>query len=889
MKLPLPAPPRLALLFLKSFLRPELTEEVVGDLEEKFFLTCKKKTLFRARLNYWLQVIHYLRPFAIRRFPLSYLNQHAMLQNYFKIGMRHVFKHKAFSFINVFGLAIALSVCMLVIVMLVHQKSFDQFHEKKERIYRILSDRENSKRPSATTPYAVAPLLKNHYPAIEEVTSLTLGVGGEAAYNQQAAQLRGYFADAAFFNVFGYELEQGNRRTALATPNTLVLTAETAHRLFRDENPLGKTVNFTDRGLSILGGGSGDRQIDWGLYTITGVLADKDYRSHLKFDALMSAASRDVLEKDSILGDIAHDWQNNTVYTYTLLAEGKQQEDLQAVLNDVIAHRQEELKDVKGFTLVPQPLTAITPGIMVGNEPSYSLPMMAYYFLGILALVIIISACLNYTNLTAARALTRAKEVGVRKVTGAFRGSVVAQFICESVIMSLLALVMAVLLLLLLKPAFEGMWINQYLQFNFQEHWTVYLIFTVLALFTGVIAGMYPALFISRYQPVAALKNAITLGSYKIRMRKVLSVSQFVISFIFITTAVVIYKQFNHFIAFDYGFQVDNVINVPLQANRYDQVMNAFGKVPGVTGISACNYLPSTGSNNGISLRRTDVSKDEYKYFVSLLTDENFIGNLHIDLVAGRNLLPTDSTTANILVNEAAVKELGFDTPANMIGQVVESEWGHEQMMIVGVVKDFRVKSPFGEDRISPLMLRNEPNSFANINVSLSSAHIHETLGALEEEWDMIDPAHAFQYSFYEDQLAGTYRGILDIVSVIGFLAFLAITIACLGMLGMAIYATERKRKEIGIRKVMGAADRSIALFLSREFLVILLISIGVGMPLSYLLNSAWLESFPNRVAFGVDTCLIGTLVLLMLGLLTIGSQTIKASKRNSIEALKSE
>lgn len=810
-----------------------------------------------------------------------------MLRNYLKVALRNILKHKAFSFVNVFGLALAMSVCMVIILMFAEQKSYDQFHVKKERIYRILSDRDNSKLPSATSPFSLADVLKVEYPVVEEATRLTRGVGGDIGFDGQVVEVRGYFADPAFFNVFSFELNQGNPGRALAAPYSIVITHALAQKLFGQEDAIGKTISFSDRGLFNLGDQPGRPAVTWGELTITGVLADMGYKSHLKFDALVSSSTITSLINEGKMEDLSNQWGNNQSYTYVLLQPGKAHSDLTNSLADLVRRRNDELKDIKGFALIAQKLVDITPGILVSNEPSQRLPLSIYYFLSFLASVIMVSACMNYTNLTTARALTRVKEIGVRKVTGAHRKDLVYQFLGESIITALLALGVATLLLILLKAAIVQLWVNQYLHFELRENLQIYLVFIGFAFFVGIVAGAYPAVYLSRHGPVKVLKDT-GFGAGKLRTRKVLAVSQFVVSLLFITTSILIYDQFRHFLRFEYGFNPENIVNVPLKGNDFQKLKHAFATVPGVTTISACNYVPSTGTNNGISLKLAGQDVP-YRNFVILIAGENFAENLQLHLLAGRHLDATDSANKFIVVNEAAVKALGFTHPDAIVGQALDPEFGREPLQVIGVVNDFFVKMPMGEDKVSPMVMRNAPAEFRYANIKIASADMASTISKLEKKWKEVDPLHVFEYEFYDDQLASMHRGLFDIISVLGFVAFVAVTIACLGMLGMATYTCERRKKEMGIRKVLGAGDMGIALLLSRDFLKVLAVSVSIGAPASFILNDLWLRHFPNRVEFGSGTVLLAAGILLSLGLITIGSQAIAASKRNPVEPLRSE
>ncbi|SDK02171.1 putative ABC transport system permease protein [Catalinimonas alkaloidigena] len=877
-------PPHGADRLLERFGAPD-AEEVLGDLHELYGTWERRYGWRKARWRYWQQTLRFSVRFAFRKNHTSrFSNSAVMFKNYLKVGLRNLLKYKAFSFINVFGLATATSVCLLIILMLADQKSYDRFHTQSDRIYRIISDPPDTRAPYATTPAPVADALAHTFPMVETATLLTPGVEGDLIYNQRLVQLKGYFADTAFFEVFSFPLAEGSPQSALTEPNALVITRTLAEQLFPHEDPLGKSVDF-------LGDSLGHAGFAWGPFTITGIIDDGAYKSHLKFDVLLSAATLPTLYARDYRTDLTQDWANYfQCATYALLYPDRRQDEMETALHALAARQYADLKDREGFQLAVQPLLAITPGPALGNSP-VSLPLVAYYVLGGLAGVIMLLACLNYTNLSVARALTRTKEIGVRKVTGARRLDLVYQFLSESILTALLALVLAVLLLVFLKSAFMNLWVNQFLNFDLRENVPVYVLFVGFALLIGVFAGVYPALRLSAYRPIKVLKQHEGDRPGKLGLRKVVSVSQFVVSLLFIVASLLIYNQFRYYMAFDYGFASEQIVNVPLQGNEYPRVAAQLGAVPGIAQLSASEYIPATGTNNGASLRKAD-SDDDYTYLISLPTDEHFTENLGIALIAGRNLPPTGPSSERfIVVNEAAVRAFGFARPEEMLGLTLDNEWSDQDLEVIGVVADFRVDLPISQraKETRPMFLCNQPDRFRYAQVKLASPDLTGTLAELETAWKKVDPLHPFQYEFYDQQLADTHQAVLDVVRIVGFLAFLAITIACLGLLGMALYTTERRTKEIGIRKVLGAESFRLALLLSKGFLAILALSVLIGAPLSYFLNNLWLQSFPNRVEFGPGTVFLGSLVLLVLGLLTIGSQTLRAARQNPVNTLKSE
>lgn len=845
----------------------------------------------KADILFIIDVFLLLRPGIIKPTEgYNNLNNYSMLKSYFKVGIRNILKYKVFSFINVFGLALAMSVCMLIMLMIADQKGYDQFHLKKERIFRILSDDQNSPFPYASTPVPLASKLKSDYPIIEESTHLIKGIGGDGTYRETTVEMRGFFADSSFFKVFDFALEKGNSRYALSSSNSMVITSALARKLFKDENPIGNSIEFTDRGLHYLGGYRNEPPpVHWGSFIITGVIADTDNKSHLRFDALVSSSSMDLLMQEKKIKDLSDNWQNfYECFTYVVLTPGTIVEDLTNSLHNLVKLQYSEFESFKNFRLQGQKLTKITPGRFTANPTSFSMPIVGYYLLSFLAIIILVSACLNYINLSIARALTRVKEIGVRQTSGASRKALIFQFLSESILNAILAVSLAALLLLFIVPAFQGLWINQFLHFDLEGNLSMYFIFIGFAVLIGSIAGLFPALHLSRYKPIKALKNSGGMQTGKLAFRKVLSVSQFVISFIFITSSLLIYNQLRHFLEFDYGLNSRNIVNINLHGNDYQKVSNELASIPGVASISGCDILPATGISNGTRLRM-GTRDDDYKYVGALRVNENFINNFELQLMAGSNL-PIVSTSSDrfVLLNETAVKEFGYHHPAEIIGQVFEEEGTESSVEVIGVVKNFRFKLLVEQDEIGPLLLRNHPDiNFANVKII--SADLNGTISKLEEKWKHIDPIHSFQYEFFDDQLAKTHQAIFDGVSILGFIAVTAIIIACLGLLGMTTYIAERRTKEISIRKVMGAADLSIVYLLSIPFLKMLFLSICISAPLCYFVNNLWLQLLPNRVEFGFGTVFLSIVILLTLGLITIGSQTIRASKRNPVDALKTE
>ena len=514
-----------------------------------------------------------------------------MLLSYLKVGLRNVLKYKVFSFINVFGLAVAMTVCMLILLMLAEQRSSDRFNSQRDRIYRILCDKPDFRHPYATSPCPLSTELKAESPVIAATTHLVQGVGGDAIYQQRFSEMRGYFADPSFFRVFSFELEQGDKERALSSPNSMVITSEVAHRLFNNENPVGKSVVFMDRALNFMSDAAAQSRASWGTFTITGVIEDKKYKSHLTFDVLVSESSMPVLYAAKKIPDIKGGLDEFTPNVFLCDREPWQipgRPRTRNALGELVKQKYTGLPDLKGFKMMGQPLMSISPGILLGNEPNIILPKIVYYILSVLALVILISACLNYTgNLSIAGALTRAREIGIRKVNGAARKSLVLQFLSESVLTAMFALLLAMVFLIGVRVAFLHLWVNQYLNFDLQVGYGIYIAFAGLALLIGLIAGLYPALYQSKFKPIKVLRSFESMRPGKLGLLKTLNVTQFVISLVFIISSILIYRQSTHFLRFKYEYNSRNMINVDLQSNDYRLAMRELGTVPGVAKVSS--------------------------------------------------------------------------------------------------------------------------------------------------------------------------------------------------------------------------------------------------------------------------------------------------------------
>ncbi len=876
-------PPRWATRFLEWYCADELYDEVQGDLDELFQRRVKAQGLWKAKFFYCLNVLMFLHPAYIRK--QTYIpNPTTMFSNYFKVSIRNLLRYKLFGFINIFGLAAGMSICLLIIAMLAEQRSYDQFHQHKDRIYRVTTQPGRSNL-TATSPDPLAEALAT-YPMVEKTTRLRSGFGGDATHQQTTIPLIGFFADSTFLTIFDFPMKYGDPTQALTAPFSIVLSEEVAGKLFGRKNPVGQILSFTQRGLAAAGRGLGaEKGQSYGDFVVTGVLEKTSRKSHIPQSAFVSYTTHQLLMQRDATETGSAPWSAiwNT-YTYALLSEEIRPEAFAAALNQIAQRAYATLDEKNHFSF--QALTQITPAPMMNNEISMLLPVQAYYFLGVLALLVMLTAGFNYTNLSIARSLARAREVGVRKVSGAFRYHLVGQFVSESVVVALLALGLAILFFQLLKTGFVNLWANQYLHFDLPENPALYGYFVLFGLLVGGLAGIYPALYMSRYTPLMVLKNFRIIRPGGLGIRKVLIIAQFTISLVFITTALIFYQQLDQYLHLEYGFSQENILNVELQGQSYDPVAYQLGQVATVETISGSWFVPGSGISMGKDVKRE--AEDEVTNLNYMVVTSNYFDNHQIPIVAGRSFT-AENAGMEVVVNKKAIQQLGFATPQEAVGTtlLLPNSEAITDVLIVGVIEDFQDGMPTEEVR--PMLLYYDSAKINVANVRILPTDVRTTLADLRKQWTQIDPQHALEANFLEDQLNASLQAFVDILKVFGLLTFLAVSVACLGLLGMVVFTAESRIKEIGVRKVLGANLGQLVFLLSKGFLRLWLVSVAIALPLAYFGNTLWLQNFANRITLGPGVFLSGVAVMLGLGLLVVVSQTLRTATRNPVDSLHNE
>lgn len=813
-----------------------------------------------------------------------------MISNYIKIAWRNLVRNKSFSLINILGLAVSMSICLLIIMILMDQYSYDNYHSKKDRIYRVHTTRyQENQGETASSALPLAEKLRNEYPMIEVAAGINKEIGGDIIFDEKFASGGGYFADENLFKILDFSFKEGDPNIALKEPFSLVITSDLAEILFKDELALGKTVAFHDKDIKATDIEEGNIETDFGYFTITGVLNPNPGKTHLPFKLLASLSTMKSLPEGSVLSNGEEDWDNVwTNYTYVLLKEGQNKSDLQANLDKV----SEEIYGPKyenKHSFKAMALREITPIGFIGNTTHIAIPKVVLLILGVLCFIVMFSACLNYTNMSVARALTRIREVGIRKVSGANKRQIFAQFITEAVLISICSLILAILLLQVLEKGVEGMTFNQYLKISFKQSLPGVLIFIGFSIVVGVVAGFLPATYVSKLNPINLFNKLSGVRMFKnMRIRNILLVIQFSISLIFIISVVMIQSQSKHILNFDYGFAKENIVTVKLfKSENYARFAQAVASNPAVTEVGATSLIPASGWNFGMEVVNPDFPLDSIS---SNFFDINSAatGVFDLEILAGNNL-PEEGSENLVLINEESVKTFSFGSNEEAIGKQLALSNGSkfQNVQVAGVVKDFQFLSPDRE--MQSLVLRNRESELGFALVKISNENQAQTLAALEASWKEVNPNSKFSYKYLDDDLLFIHQVFGDVTSVIGLISFLAVFVSCLGLLGMATYNAQTRIKEIGIRKTLGSSISQIIFLLSKTFLTLLGIAILAAVPAAYFINNLWLNFFASRVSFGVVPIGIGVGSILLISLGIVFSQAYRAATINPIESLKNE
>lgn len=863
-----PNPPKFWTRLFKRLCNDSFYEELQGDLEERYVINVEDKGLRIARSIYRKEVIKMIRPSVLRKTKTrTRLNNIAMFRNYSIVAFRNLAKNKLFSGINIIGLAISMAVALITIAFVTEINSYDTFHEKGDRIWRVNNERLYDNRDPgnyASSSILAGQRLRDEFPGIEKVVSVYNSLNGDIVNAGQTHFVRGYFVSSEFLDVFTFPLLYGNPETALAEPHSIVITETTAMRIFNRKDVIGEMLERFDE-----------------PFQVTGVLKDIPNNSHLKFQALGSLATYQTSERGRrAISDWTNMWSS---YVYLLLPEGTTSETAQVWL-DQLATDENNKGPRFNIGMKMESLASIFPGDGKYNQITTVMPKENVRSMIILTLIVVFSACFNYANLSMARSLKRAKEVGVRKVVGASKGQIFTQFIAEAVLISTLSLGIAYLLFRLIRPEFLEL--NYYISRTVTLDLTtnIYLQFFAFAVAIGFLSGMVPAMLMTQFKPVSILKGAANLGSNrKFGIRKILIGIQFTLSMGFAILVTLAYKQYKFALNFDLGYTTENVLNVELQDNDPELMKNVLESVPEVLGASLSSMIPSTGSLNSDIASRLNQGDSINTY--SIMVDENYLGNMSHELLAGENF-NTDLVNDQMIVNEQFVEKMGYSSNEEVLGERIS--YYNDTFKVVGVVKDFHYGTVYNE--IEPFSFVQRTNSFSNVNLRVASNDMVATMNRLGEAWERIDTDHEFKATFFSESIERTYNTLSSSMKTYGMLAIVAISISILGLLGMAAYSAEARVKELTIRKVLGATVYNLLILLSKNFFVIIAIAACIAIPLSMqLFKTKVVQDVEYGIEVGFWELASGALLVTFIALITIGAQARKAAKANPAHSLRND
>ncbi|WP_420388367.1 ABC transporter permease [Roseivirga sp.] len=869
--------------FLEWYCADELLDEIQGDLLEAFYYRKQSIGLKKARWWFIWDVIKFFRPssFSKRSFNSNYI---AMYKNYLLVSLRNFRKQKGYSFINLSGLIAGITACLLISLHVIRELSYDNFHPESENTYRVVMDMYGNgqlKVKSAPVYPAVAPNVLEEFPEVNMATRiLPFGTGVYSVKKEDGVPIRyneenAVLADENFFRMFGFSLVDGNADEVLAQPNQVVVSESTAQRYFGNENPIGQSIFW--RGTTEL--------------TVTGVFQDFPENSHMKFDLISSLKSWSGFEE----------WPNNwgwyDFYTFIKVNEGTSQADLDAKLGVYLDEKKAEpyekynIREVL-WTQNIQDIHLYSEGL--GWDMGKNGGADQIYFLSAIAMLVLIIAWVNYVNLATARAIKRAKEVGIRKVVGALRSNLLAQFMVESFLYNFLAVLVSVAIVVAVVPGINSS-MDLQLDLNLLYSTEILLGLGALILLGSLCSGLYPAIVLTSFHPVQVLKGKLYSRKGGFGFRQLLVIFQFAASVTLILGTFLVLKQLNFMRSQELGLNIEQtlVIKAPSSSqgegdlsNRLKVFKDELSSISGIEGFTLSNSVPGI-ENFSISGFHSRHFRNDLRDLYRVSVDEFFFDEFEIDLLAGRTFdsnIKTD--TAAVLLNINAVQHMGFDSPEDALGEKInpDSEKPHQ---IIGIVQSYHQASL--KEELDPMIFFYEPDGGSYYSLKLAGANLSQTLTSVENTWDEIYPDNPFDFFFLDERFDQQYKSDEQFNAVfIGF-AGLAIFVACLGLFGLVSFTAEQAKKEIGIRKVLGASVQKVVLLLAKDYAKLILIAIVIAFPLAYWWMTSWLKDFAYQTSIGVGIFILGALIIAIVAFITVSFKSFKAATGNPVSALRDE
>ena len=867
-------PPAFAWWMLNLLCRPDKRETCHDEFEEVYRMIEEEDGIFRARIWYVIQILKIIKG---KLFNLQYWSL-SMFKNYIKITFRNILRNKGYSMINISGLALGIASAMLLFSYVNYELSFDKYHEKADRIYRIVvrgrmagEDYDNAKIPATMTP-----LLLSDYPEIENTVRFTSEIFNMFRYrDKKFYEPRFMYADSSVFKVFSYSLIKGDYSTALKAPNTIVLTQETAYKYFGDEDPMGKMIRLND-------------EAD---LAVTGIMKSPPDNSHLKFDMLISF---ETFIKYSSWA--ARSLTSFNSYTYIILKEGIDSDHFKKKCVDFFdKHIGEQFKSTGGeLSCRLQPLTSIHLHSDLQNDNPENTSIIYVYTFIVIAILILLVACINYINLSTARSVIRAKEIGVRKVLGAFKGQIIRQFIGESFFYEFLALLFGITLVIVTLPLFREL-SGQPLTIDFFIQPLFWIELVLIMGFVCIIAGGYPAFLLSGFKPVKTLKGIFHTDRKNSLFRNILVLFQFTVLTALVIITVGILSQLNFIKERNLGFDKDQLLYIKFQNNHSDNdnrinwinsLKAELVTLDGVIHGSLSNHVPSNGYFRG-QFNPEGFPENQIFNMETYLIDDDFLSTYGIDLGEGRGFSKkfTNDAENAVIINETAARQFGWENP---VGKSILrlSKYGNQDYHVIGMVKDFHSRTL--HHSIEPMIFQKF-DDFHSLTLRLKTENIAHTMKLIEKKWRAFEPDHPFEFFFLDDYFNSLYKTEVNLGKIVRIFTFLAVCIGCLGLFGVMSFMTAQRTKEIGIRKTVGASVTNISLLLTKEFIKWVVLANLFAWPIAYLALNRWLQNFAYKTEVGWGIFIFSGFVSLLIAIITIGHRVLKAAKTNPVESLRYE
>ncbi|NID09644.1 FtsX-like permease family protein [Fibrivirga algicola] len=892
-----PQPPRWPEKLLGWLVAPHLREEVLGDMHERFYRRTQRLGVVKAKRRYWQDVPAYMRPRFIRREPQEYPNPtfSDMIRNYLTISFRTLSRNRLYTTLNVAGLSFGITCFLLIGLYVFDELTFDRQHRKTDRIYRAI---QHKKTPAedltiAASSFKVSEEAKKRIGEIENSARIVrtgrANISNPA--NKNSFQETIAFGNAGLLEVFDFEVVDGVIKSALTEPNTIIIVEELAQCLFNSTQVVGKTIDF---------------ELDKPL-RITAVLKNHPRNSSFTVNAVVSEAT---ISSDSEFADWIANWDSQTFQTFFLLKEKANPDVAAAKITQLLnANMRHEPGTSVSYTL--QPLADIhlfsehiVDGARNGNVEATGQGVLLYIKLfAIVALFVLLIACINYMNLATARASNRSKEIGVRKASGAFQSHLIHQFLTESLVVTAISFLLAIGLVNLLLPAFNE-FTNKELSLGFHTDYRIWLYSLLALVVTGLVSGSYPAFLLSGFSPLLLLKNLKLQNRGDLSLRKGLVVFQFTISVVMIIATIVLFQQVQFMNTKQLGFTKELLLVVDINSGKVragaETIKREFSRIPTVKQVSTTSRVPGEWKTIPTVRVKTEGNADEGKVAYWLGVDENFTKTFEVQLVNGRNFTGMRDSSS-VILNETAAKLLGItQASAQQVSIPARAMGGSFRSLneantpfnarVVGIVKDFHFQSL--REKIAPMVLGYEHNPVHNIDyftARIEGKDVPATLASMKNILAGIDPTHLLEYHFLDEQLARFYAEDHRRETLLIWVALATIVIASLGLFGLATYAAEQRIKEIGVRKVLGASVGSIVALLAKDFLKLVVVSILIASPIAWLAMGRWLDEFAYHITFPWWSFALAGFVALAIAFLTVIFQSLKAALMNPVRSLRSE